>query len=231
MARRRGPTGSTGSACWSTPGRRAHRHSSGGRSTGWAPVCCGSSTVRPRDSSPCARRRNGWHDRGRSAGPVPGAPCSVDEDGTIWCRAPRFARFRYWQDEAKTAAAWRNGSFTVGDLGRLDDDGYLFLDGRRDDLVISGGVNVYPAEVEAVLCRGGRCRRARRVRAARRAVGPTGLRGVGALRPTGSRSVKEVWSRRSRPTPPPAWPPYKRPKQYEVLDELPRTATGKVQRT
>ncbi len=81
----------------------------------------------------------------------PGRTLSVDDDGTIWCRPPGFARFRYWDDEAKTAAAWRDGAFTVGDLGRLDADGYLFIDGRRDDLIITGGVNVYPAEVEAAL--------------------------------------------------------------------------------
>ena len=81
----------------------------------------------------------------------PGRIPTVDDDGTIWCRAPEFAWFSYWRDAAKTDAAWRNGSFTVGDLGRLDGDGFLFLDGRRDDPIITGGVNVYPAEVEAVL--------------------------------------------------------------------------------
>jgi len=71
--------------------------------------------------------------------------------GVIWCDVPEFARFEYWRDPVRTAAAWRGNAFSVGDLGRLDDDGYLFLDGRRDDLLITGGVNVYPLEVEHVL--------------------------------------------------------------------------------
>lgn len=77
------------------------------------------------------------------------------EDGVVWCSAPHYARFRYWGDPAKTAQTIRYETdgiqFTVGDLGRLDSDGYLFLEGRREDLIISGGVNVYPAEVESVL--------------------------------------------------------------------------------
>jgi long-chain acyl-CoA synthetase len=80
-----------------------------------------------------------------------GRSITVDDDGVIWCTPPRYARFEYWNDPAKTAAAWRGDAFTVGDLGRLDEDGYLFLEGRRDDLILSGGVNVYPAEIERVL--------------------------------------------------------------------------------
>ena len=71
--------------------------------------------------------------------------------GVIWCDVPAFARFEYWHDPVRTAAAWQGDAFSVGDLGRLDDDGYLFLDGRRDDLLITGGVNVYPLEVEHAL--------------------------------------------------------------------------------
>ena len=81
----------------------------------------------------------------------PGRRLEVDEDGVVWCHAPGFARFEYWRDPEATERAWRGDAFTVGDIGRLDDDGFLFLDGRRDDLIISGGVNVYPAEVESVL--------------------------------------------------------------------------------
>src|SRR3546814_11937357 len=50
-----------------------------------------------------------------------------------------------------TASVHRGRAFTLGDVGYLDDDGYLFLRDRAKDMVISGGVNIYPAEVEAVL--------------------------------------------------------------------------------
>ena len=80
----------------------------------------------------------------------PGRRLRVD-DGQIWCETPAYARFEYWGDPEKTAAAWDDDWVTVGDLGRLDDAGYLYLDGRRSDLIVSGGVNVYPAEVERVL--------------------------------------------------------------------------------
>lgn len=72
-------------------------------------------------------------------------------DETVYVSAPDFARWEYWRDPDKTAKAWNGDAFTVGDLGRLDSDGYLFLEGRREDLIISGGVNVYPTEVERVI--------------------------------------------------------------------------------
>lgn len=80
-----------------------------------------------------------------------GRTLSIDDDGTIWCTAPEWARWSYWGDASRTAKAWRDGSFSVGDLGRIDADGFLHLEGRRSDLIVSGGVNVYPAEVEACM--------------------------------------------------------------------------------
>jgi long-chain acyl-CoA synthetase len=60
-------------------------------------------------------------------------------------------RFEYHQDRTKTDDAWHEGFFTVGDTGYLDADGFLFLCDRKADMIISGGVNIYPAEIEAVL--------------------------------------------------------------------------------
>jgi long-chain acyl-CoA synthetase len=70
------------------------------------------------------------------------------EVGTVWARVPDHARFVYWRAPERTERVWDGDAFTVGDLGVLDEGGRLTLAGRPGDLVISGGVNVYPAEVE-----------------------------------------------------------------------------------
>ncbi|HEX3980495.1 MAG TPA: AMP-binding protein [Acidimicrobiales bacterium] len=175
-----------------------------------------------------------WSTRPGTVGRArPGRTLSVDDVGTIRCRPPSFARFSYWGDDAKTRSAWREGAFTVGDLGRLDADGYLFIDGRRDDLIISGGVNVYPAEVEAALSGVPGAaevavfgmddeRWGQRVCAA---VVATDTQGSVADSERVARLRAALEDRASD-----RLAPYKRPKQYVVLDALPRTATGKVQR-
>jgi long-chain acyl-CoA synthetase len=73
------------------------------------------------------------------------------EVGTVYMRASQNGRFRYFKDEAKTEGSYRGDYFTLGDHGYLDDEGWLFLTGRIAELIISGGVNIYPAEVDAVL--------------------------------------------------------------------------------
>jgi long-chain acyl-CoA synthetase len=79
-----------------------------------------------------------------------GSLCAPGEVGLVFVRAPHLS-FRYRHADDKTAQAFRDGFFTAGDLGYLDEDGYLFLVDRRTDLILSGGANVYPAEVEEVL--------------------------------------------------------------------------------
>jgi long-chain acyl-CoA synthetase len=72
------------------------------------------------------------------------------EVGTVWIKMQQG--FEYHQDKAKTERAWRpDGYFTVGDAGFLDAEGWLFLSDRKADMIISGGVNIYPAEIETVL--------------------------------------------------------------------------------
>jgi long-chain acyl-CoA synthetase len=66
-------------------------------------------------------------------------------------KAPASGRFNYYKDDGKTNTAYRGEYYTLGDVGYLDADGYLFLTDRSAHLIISGGVNIYPAEVESVL--------------------------------------------------------------------------------
>jgi len=104
-----------------------------------------------------------WLERGGSVGrPLPtvevmvldddGEPVAPGESGTLWFRSLLGMDFEYHNDPDKTAAAHREpGVFTTGDIGYLDEDGYLWLSDRKIDMIISGGVNIYPAEIETVL--------------------------------------------------------------------------------
>ena len=74
----------------------------------------------------------------------------VEEVGTIYFRSPPV-KFVYFKDDDKTNNSYAGDYFTLGDMGYFDDDGYLFLTGRNAETIISGGVNIYPAEIEGVI--------------------------------------------------------------------------------
>ena len=69
--------------------------------------------------------------------------------GTIYMHAPDEGRFEYYKDNDKTSSSYNGDYFTLGDMGYFDEDGYLFLTGRTAELIISGGVNIYPQEVDS----------------------------------------------------------------------------------
>jgi long-chain acyl-CoA synthetase len=79
-----------------------------------------------------------------------GEDVPTGQPGLVYMRMGA-STFDYHKDQAKTVAGRARGMFTVGDIGYLDADGYLYLCDRKGDMIISGGVNIYPAEIEAEL--------------------------------------------------------------------------------
>jgi len=79
-----------------------------------------------------------------------GADVATGDIGTVYMKLGQ-GDFEYFKDKGKTAANRTAGFFTVGDIGYLDDGGFLFLCDRKSDMIISGGVNIYPAEIEGAL--------------------------------------------------------------------------------
>ena len=101
-------------------------------------------------------------ERPGSAGrPIPGVRLKILDDegrelppratGLIYARQPAYADFTYNNNDEARRKLERDGLWTLGDMGWLDEGGYLYLSDRAVDMVISGGVNIYPAEIEATL--------------------------------------------------------------------------------
>jgi acyl-CoA synthetase (AMP-forming)/AMP-acid ligase II len=181
-----------------------------------------------------------WLARPGSVGrPVPPTEVLIlDTDGTqlppgrtgsVYIRRSPRRGFEYHNAPAKTAAAYRTpGTFTVGDLGHLDSDGYLYLTGRTLDTIISGGVNIYPAEVEAALVEHPAVRDAAVFGIPDEEFGERVMAAV-ELAPDTTLSTADVpeeldaHCRRHLAG-------YKRPRAYAVVGELPREPTGKLNR-
>jgi O-succinylbenzoic acid--CoA ligase len=152
-----------------------------------------------------------------------GRPVPPGEAGEIVVRGPTVTP-GYADRSEETARALRDGWLHTGDIGRLDDDGYLYVLDRRSDLIISGGENVYPAEIEAVL-------------AAHPAVAEAGVAGQDDAR-WGRVPVAFVTLRPGAPATPEELiafcrerlARYKVPAHVHVVDALPRNAAGKLLR-
>ncbi|MDP9866539.1 MULTISPECIES: AMP-binding protein [Streptosporangium] len=153
-----------------------------------------------------------------------GEELPVGEPGMVYVKSG-LGGFAYRKDPAKTAASMRGEWYAPGDIGFMDKDGFLFLCDRRTDLIVSGGVNIYPAEIEAALLE-------------HPGVADVAVIGV----------PDEEWGHTvvALVQPAPGAPPspqellehlgpriarFKHPRVIEFREELPRTPTGKLSRT
>jgi long-chain acyl-CoA synthetase len=182
-------------------------------------------------------RRDEWRSRPGTVGrPLPGMAVRVldgdgnqvpvDAEGTVYFTPSKGRMFRYQGDDDKTEGAHVGDSFTVGDIGRLDRDGFLYLCGRAAEVVVSAGVNVYPAVFDQALSD---------------VPGVTDLAAVGApdddrgevialFVTLGAGSDESAVRAAIEATSAERLAPYKRPRSVVVVEEIPRDQTGKLLR-
>lgn len=156
-----------------------------------------------------------------------GKPCPAGVAGHVFLKLPPGG-FTYFKAPDKTLASQREGYFTMGDIGYLDEDDYLFLTGRSAETIISGGVNIYPQEVDNAISTHPAVADVCTVGVPNAEWGEE-VRSLVQLRPgrAPSPDLAEELLRHARTT----LAAFKAPRQIDFVSELPRTETGKVLRS
>ena len=149
------------------------------------------------------------------------------EIGTVFIRPVAGGDFEYWGAPDKTSDAMRQGFFTVGDMGYIDDDGYLFLTGRSAEVIISGGSNIYPAEIDSILINHPSVCDAAAYGAADTEWGEV-VHAAIVLEPGRSADQSLIDDLTSCYAD--SLPTYKRPRELRFLSEIPRSGAGKILR-
>ncbi len=150
-----------------------------------------------------------------------GAAVPDGTSGELWVRGPNVCD-GYWRRDDATAAAWTDGWFRTGDIGVRASDGYITLEGRRSDLIISGGFNIYPREIEELLTEQPGVREAAVVGVADAVRGEVPVAYV-VTDPGCDLGAIEAALRTELAS-------FKVPRSFVAVDALPRTALGKVQK-
>jgi len=150
-----------------------------------------------------------------------GEPCAPGEAGEIVARGPTVMR-GYLDDPEATAAALRGGWLHTGDLGRMDEDGFVFITGRLKEIIITGGENVSPEEIEAVLGRHPAVAEVAVFGAPHERWGEQVTVAVVAREPVSCDELR-AFAR-------PHLAGFKLPRELVLVDALPKTSAGKVKR-
>ncbi|SEP93004.1 AMP-binding protein [Thalassovita taeanensis] len=149
------------------------------------------------------------------------SPLPPGEIGEIVCRGPQVMD-RYWENPDATAEAFRNGWLHTGDLGKMDDDGFFYIIERKNDLLVSGGFNIYPREIEDVLMGYDGIVEAALIGLPDERWGHR-LHAVVSGQPTLDAEQIMTFARENLAD-------FKRPKSIEIWPELPKSAAGKILR-
>jgi malonyl-CoA/methylmalonyl-CoA synthetase len=154
--------------------------------------------------------------------PLPGISARIDDTGELHLKGPNvFAG--YWKRDDATRAAFLDGWFKTGDIATRSEDGYYTLCGRRSDLIISGGFNIYPREIEEFLSEQPEIVEAAVVGEADRVRGEVPVAYI--VMREGACDAAELEARCKQKL-----ASFKVPRRFEVVEKLPRNALGKVQK-
>ena len=164
-----------------------------------------------------ARRKAGWAGK-----PYPYVECELSGEDELLVRGPNVFP-GYWRNDAATAEAIRGGWLHTGDVAERDAEGNYRIRGRLKDMVVSGGENVYPAEIEAVLHEHPAVADAAVVGVPDERWGEVCAAFVVLSTPVSDDELREhCLARLAR---------FKVPKSFHVVDELPRNSMGKIQKS
>ncbi|MDP7476102.1 MAG: AMP-binding protein, partial [Candidatus Woesearchaeota archaeon] len=130
----------------------------------------------------------------------------------------------YWNAPEKTKESFHDGWFITGDLGKIDEEGYVIFLGRSKDLIISGGLNIYPAEVEEVINTHPSALESAVIGVPDQCFGEA-VKACVVLRENKKASKEEIIAYCKQ-----RLASYKKPKYVEFIDTLPKNAMGKVQK-
>ncbi|HEY8645133.1 MAG TPA: AMP-binding protein [Gaiellaceae bacterium] len=170
----------------------------------------------------CLAPEDATRKAGYAGKPYPYVTCDLSDEGELLVRGPNVFP-GYWRNEEATANAFHDGWLLTGDLAERDDEGNYRIRGRLKDMVVSGGENIYPAEVEAVLHEHSAVADAAVVGAPDERWGEVCVAFLVLVEPVSEEVLRQhCVDRLAR---------FKVPKSFHVVDELPRNSMGKIQKS